>query len=133
MVEQYFGWPMLVLMLLVNFIVLLIRRGAEGKFPQLKKDKTWEDIVLPVLPVFIGVTFAMKYLNWPFPEAFALYPLRQCLGATVGFTAALGYKILKSIVKRTWGVELPDDTDADPPTPRVPPAPPAPPPETVSK
>jgi hypothetical protein len=99
--------PALVFMLAVWFLTLLIRRVCERAFPGIAaKGTKWSDIVLPVLPLLLGTAFALVMKKFPILRDLPSTGTRAMYGFVAGAASGVVYRILKSIVKSKYGVEL---------------------------
>ena len=111
--------PALIIAMGIYLVCLFIRHLVEFFAPSLKvKDKKmsviWRELILPFLPVVIGLTFTAFATFFPFPSVFGEHiVLRMIYGAVVGFFSGWAYRILKVIIQRKWEVELPELLDEE--------------------
>lgn len=109
-------------MLGLYFITFTTRKGMESLWPKLRANKIWNDVALPTLPIVVGAGIAFWAKKYPFPELIASTSARVFFGAVCGGASAWGYRILKAIVKKQWGVDLSNHPEPEPgvPTPVIP-------------
>lgn len=101
------GAPAFVFMLAVWFITLTVRHVMEKLFPSLTNKGTWwEDIILPTLPVALGMVMAIVMHKFPILSTLPTKGTRALYGIVGGAGSSLVYRIVKSIVKSKYGVDL---------------------------
>ena len=99
--------PALIFMLAVWFLTLAVRRIIEHLWPKLVHRGTWwEDIALPTLPYALGASFAIVMHKFPGLEALPSWGTRALYGLVGGALSGLTYRIVKTIAKKKYGVEL---------------------------
>lgn len=100
----------------IYFLTILIRRTVESIRPSVREAKAWRDVLLPSLPVFLGVAVAAALPMYPYPEAINASATRLFYGLTVGGGSGWLYKVIKALVVKQWGVDIdPEDKPASPP------------------
>lgn len=98
--------PTLVFMMACYFAAFGIRRMCELRWPRLTEKLDWADIVLPCLPVLLGVAFAL-IPKIPLPPAFvASFNAKVEFGFVAGAVSSWGYRIAKAVIKRLFGVDV---------------------------
>lgn len=117
----FFAWPTLLLALAVYGATHFVRRELEDRFKGLKGNtRVWGGPVLTLMPVLFGVVIVWLVRTYPVPAVFATdVRLRIFFGATIGGASSLLYKVIKAMVKKTWGVDLSAPPPAVPKTPSV--------------
>lgn len=102
----------------------VIRRACEGFKPQLKINLVWKDAVLPTLPVIMGMLIGMFAVKYPYPDSIKSFSARVFFGGVCGFFSAWVYKVVRTILKKRLGVDLPTDSvvisSSSPPPPPTP-------------
>ncbi len=99
--------PPIIFMLAVWFLTLLVRRVIEHVWPRLTNKGTWwSDIVLPCLPYALGAGFAIVMHKFPGLDGLPSWGTRALYGLVGGAMSGLVYRIVKSVAKKKYGVEL---------------------------
>jgi hypothetical protein len=97
----------------IYFLTVLMRRTVEAARPSLRDSKVWRDVLLPSLPVLLGLLVAAALPMYPYPEAINAQATRLFYGLTVGGGSGWLYKVIKALVVKQWGVDI--STDDKPP------------------
>jgi len=105
--------PPVIFMLAVWFLTLLVRRVVEHAWPRLMNKGTWwTDIALPCLPYALGAGFAVVMYKFPGLDKLPSPGTRALYGLVGGAMSGLVYRIVKSVAKKRYGVELSMPPDA---------------------
>lgn len=101
--QAIFSWQFLLFCLAVSAIVFVLRQVVEfvldnPKVPASKTSKVWKELVLPILPVFLGVGFALLAKNYPYPEGLTSSSGRLAFGLVGGLSSGLIYRLYKSFL-----------------------------------
>ncbi len=106
-------WWFILFCVMVWISVEIPRRIAEKIWPAIK-DKMWErDIVLVVVPPFLGMGYALVMRKYPFLVDQS-EGVRVALGLTGGFFSSWVVRVVKLVLKKKTGVDL-DTLMEDPP------------------
>lgn len=108
-------WTVTLFSLGVFVISLVLRRVLERLFPTVRKDTpesraqhVWEEVLLPSMPVFVGITMSLVISSYPYPVLLTGFGSRAVFGAVSGFFCGWAYRIVKAVVTKKFGVEVPD-------------------------
>ena len=120
--EAILTWQVGVFALAVFILTHFLRKMLEALFPSIRKDtplttwqRVWDLVLLPSLPVFVGVLLGVLVKTWPWPPGIATPGARALLGAVVGFFSTWFYRILKAVIQERFKVDL--DAEAKLPVP----------------
>jgi len=106
--------PFIVFALIVYILSAILRKLVEIIHPkilnkELVRAKVWRELLLPVTPILIGSILALEITSFPHPTEFRnVWVGRMMYGALLGFFSSWAYRVVKSVAKRKWQVELPD-------------------------
>lgn len=97
--EGFFSPQVLFFCLFVWGIALVLRRIAESLFKTLKRKKYWNELLLPMLPVLVGVLTAFMAKQYPYPPPFnASLSARLFFGFVSGGASGYIYRIIKAFL-----------------------------------
>lgn len=100
--EIFLSWQTLLLCLGIFLITFGIRRVVETGWVKAKKNKWWNEVVLPMKPIVVGALFGRFMLSFPWPTAVAGNKWAQVFyGAFCGLISGWVYGRLRAIM-RTW-------------------------------
>ena len=102
------SWQFLFFSLAIGIVIFVIRQlveyGMDNWWPlkqwkAANKDaKLWRGLILPILPIVLGLTAALFAKAYPFPEGFSSTSGRVVFGLVSGFTSGLAVRIYKSFL-----------------------------------
>jgi uncharacterized protein YacL len=95
----------LLLSLAIAIITEFIRRIVDHTlnfFNKNKDSKFWRDVVLPSLPIIIGLLFAYFAIKYPYPQGLDITSGRFVYCAVAGAASGIIYRIVKSIIFKTY-------------------------------
>jgi len=103
--QALFSWQFLLFCLAISAVIFVVRKVSEYVLTNwnvtAKESKLWRELILPILPIFIGPTvafFAEQY-PYPFPAGSASsYSARLAFGLVSGLLSGLLYRVLKSLL-----------------------------------
>ena len=98
--------PPIVFMLAMWFLTLAFRRVIEKTWPYVAPKTYWKDVVLPVMPPALGAACAVAMHKFPFLDTLPSWGTRAFYGLVAGGCSGFLYRILKAVVKKTYGVNL---------------------------
>jgi H+/Cl- antiporter ClcA len=112
-VEAILTWQVGVFALAVFIVTHFVKKLIEAVVPAVRKDtplttaqRVWELVVLPSLPVLVGVLVGVMAKSWPWPPGITTPGARAVLGVVVGFFSTWFYRILKAIIQEKFKVNL---------------------------
>jgi hypothetical protein len=78
----------------------------------LRKDtKVWSELILPLLPSFIGIILAIiiKKNSFPYPKEITTFDARIIFGLVSGLLSGVIFRIVKAMLFQKAGITLPVD------------------------
>lgn len=112
--QALFSWQFLLFCLAIAAVLFVIRRVAEYAMANwksaAKESKVWKELILPILPVFLGPVAAFFAKQYPYPDGLTSNSARVAFGLVAGLLSGLVYRVLKSML--TYKAENPSGTDA---------------------
>ena len=119
--EDILTWQTGVFTLAIFVFSFLLRRTAEVIFPTLRQDtplstaqRVWEELLLPSIPVFVGIAFGIAVKSWPYPAVLVSRGSHVIYGAVCGFFSSYAYRVVKATITQKFSVDLPDIAGASP-------------------
>lgn len=107
-IQALLSWQFLAFSLAIGVVVFVIRQlveyGMDNWWPLKqwkaanKEAKLWRGLLLPILPIALGLGFALFAKSYPFPEGFTTTSGRSVLGLVAGFTSGLAVRLYKSFL-----------------------------------
>lgn len=98
--EQLITVPNIVFCVIIALLVMGMRKGVEYFWKTSKDNKLWNELVLPLFPLFSGGILAGVLSMYPFPEVFAAHVWnRVAFGIIAGLCSAHVYKIAKKFIE----------------------------------
>ncbi len=92
---------------------LFVRRTCEALIPTIRKDtpltmsqRIWEMVLLPTIPVIVGVLLAIFVKSWPWPTGLNTLGARAIFGSVSGFVSTWVYRIVKALVGERFKVNV---------------------------
>lgn len=119
-IDFLWSWPTGLFCLGIYFLTFSVRRVLEHFFPHWVHSSIWRDVWLPTLPPIVGISVALLTRKYPFPPEISSMSARVFFGAVAGGVSAWAYKVIKGVLRKQWGVELPDDDAATQPDMPIP-------------
>lgn len=100
-----FSVPTLIFCLSVWVLIWVLRKGVESIWKGAKGNKIWNEFLLPIIPILMGVGLMLLIPNYPVPENMNFTGARVLLGMAYGLLSAQTYKILKKFLKKNTDEE----------------------------
>lgn len=96
-IEAIFSLPFLFFCLSIFAISGVIRKIVEFfiKSKYTKILKIWKELILPILPMFVGLLLALVS-EYPYPEGWESSSSRFIFGLVAGLSSGLVYRVVKS-------------------------------------
>jgi hypothetical protein len=96
------SWQFVLFSLAVAAVMYVFRIVVEYIFSFFKVDpknpKWWNDLVLPILPVFIGAFGALHFQSFPYPDGLTTHGDRLIFGLVAGLLSTLLYRVFKALL-----------------------------------
>lgn len=86
----------LVLCLALSALIFMVRKVLEFRFQAFTNGKLWRELILPVLPLVLGILIPLAAPMLPVPEGFASTSGRVLFGLTAGFLSGFVYRWVKA-------------------------------------
>lgn len=106
--QGFLTWQFLVFALAIGAVVFVIRQLIEywmtawwplkGWKAANPDAKLWRELILPILPVNLGLAAALLATNYPYPEGFGSTAGRIGWGLVAGFTSGMFVRLYKSFL-----------------------------------
>lgn len=101
---ELFSLPFIIICLVVAGITEVLRRITDfildnPNIPASKNSKIWTKLILPTLPLPIGVLIVNYFPNIPFPTGWEGKGTRSLLGFVAGLLSTLVFRIAKEFLK----------------------------------
>lgn len=98
-IEQ--SWYVVVFCLAIFAIVFMLRKILEFFAPSLlssgtKFGKFYTEVLLPILPVFLGGLSGGIFSSYPYPEMFTSFIAHVFFGLFCGLISGLVYRVIKA-------------------------------------
>jgi protein-S-isoprenylcysteine O-methyltransferase Ste14 len=93
-----------VLCLGIYALVFVVRTAVETVFKNIKENKYWRDLVLPVLGIVFGIIFGLIMKDFPWPDSFSSLSARTLLSAVCGLISSFVYGRFKAWLKSSASV-----------------------------
>lgn len=112
--ETLLSWSFLFFCLLLATVVEVTRRFVEYFEKDMKDLKLWNNLILPVAPVFLGGIVAGLIKMYPYPAEIHSTTARIVFGLVAGLMSGFVYRALKAFINnfiksKTDSVQLSDN------------------------
>lgn len=100
--QMFLSWQFIVFSLAIAAIIFVIRTAVEFFIKNTKSTakKIWQDLLLPILPVFVGGLSAFLIKSYPYPNDLTANGSRVVFGVVAGLLSGLLYRVIKSLVSQ---------------------------------
>lgn len=122
--NKLMNWQVLLFCLGIYVLVFIIRRIVDGISKKVSASWAWNNVILYVLPPLLGAAVAMAFAKYPYPADIVEAGIggRIFYGLGCGWCSGWVYKVIKALVKKATGVDVPDSNSvetkkSDPPPP----------------
>lgn len=119
------NWQFVTFGLAISAIIFVVRKVLEylmETFTNLEKEnKLWNDLILPILPVFLGALGGWLITGFPYPTGVSDVGSRVIWGLGAGLLSGLMYRVFKALLIQKIQAVFPNAAAT-----LSPPAPPAP-------
>lgn len=101
-----FGWQLIIFCLAISAIVFLLRAAVEYTLSNYKvqHSKLWTELVLPILPILVGLISALSLSSFPYPPELNNASSRGIFGLVAGFFSELVYRIIKGLLVKKFNI-----------------------------
>lgn len=100
--QALFSWQFLLFCLAIAAVIFVIRKISEYILVNwrvtAKDSKLWRELILPILPVFIGPAVSIVAEQYPYPNGLSSHSARLAFGLVAGLLSGLVYRVLKSLL-----------------------------------
>lgn len=95
--QTLLSWQFIIFGMAVAAIVFVIRKVVEYFLPS-KDTKLWNDLLLPIIPVFLGVVLGWVFKTFPYPDGLTTTGDRIVFGLVAGLLSTLMYRVMRSLL-----------------------------------
>lgn len=95
--DIFFTWNFLLLSLSISAIIFVIRTIIESKW-NLKENNLWNNVIIPISPILIGLLFGIIAIGFPYPVEIVKISGRICFGLVAGLFSGYTFRIMKSLL-----------------------------------
>lgn len=110
-IMQFLSWQFVLFCLALAAITFVVRRFVEYFEKDVPDLKLWNDLILPILPVFLGGGIASLVTMYPYPEGLHSVVSRGIWGTVAGLLSGLVYRVAKTLLSAKLKVSLPNETE----------------------
>lgn len=123
--QTLLSWQFLVFGIAVASFMFVLRRTVEYILANCqvaaKESKLWNDLLLPILPVLVGVGGALTFKSYPYPDGLTTTGDRFIFGLVAGLLSTLFYRVIKAmLIQKITGVPVQTTTTITPGNPEAP-------------
>jgi hypothetical protein len=93
------SWQFILFSLGIFAIVWTFRTIVEYIFPKVIGKDLWEKLVLPLLPLGLGLTIAKFAVHYAYPDGLTSFSGRELFGLVAGMFSGLIYQVVKGMLK----------------------------------
>lgn len=117
-IEAIFSATTILFSLVIWALTLTLRRIVDGllKLKKWEEASVWRDIILPTLPIAIGVLLALLLTDLPHPEGWESRGARVLYGLVCGFFSGNVYRIVQGMGAKWSGSLSSSDVSSPPPS-----------------
>jgi len=112
--DFFVSWQFIVFCLGISGIIYVIRSFVEYTLANNKKfsknSKIWRNLVLPILPVFIGAISPFIFKTYPYPQELMFNGGKIIFGIVAGLLSGLVYRVFKGVLYQKFNDSLPNET-----------------------
>ena len=98
------SWQFVIFGLGIAAIVFVFRTVIEYLLVNTKiishTSKLWRDLILPILPVIMGVFLSVSVSDYPYPDGISNVQSRFIFGLVAGLLSSLLYRLIKSLINK---------------------------------
>lgn len=117
--QMLLNWQMVLFGLAIAAVTFVIRKVIEYAMANwqfaAKESKMWTDLILPILPVFLGVGGALLFKMFPYPNGLTGGESRGIFGLVAGLLSTLLYRVVNTLLGQK--IDVPPTAPGTPPTP----------------
>jgi len=126
LLQTLLSWQFVFFSLGIAAVIFVIRKIVEFLMDTYKifakESKLWTDLLLPILPVFLGAGGAAALTMFPYPDGLTTTSGRFVFGLVAGLLSTLIYRVIKAllgdkIVSAISSITSPKSPSSDKPSP----------------
>lgn len=107
--QQIISLSFILFALMISGLVFLVKRvviyGKTHGWKGFQSD-VWSKLILPVMPIVVGITLALAFKFYPFPPGLTGASGRFVWGVFAGMVSSGVYTIFKNFLEQKTGVKL---------------------------
>lgn len=100
--QTLLSWQFVIFSMAIASIIFVIRKVAEYLMDNYasaaKESKLWNELILPILPVFLGSFGAYFFKSYPYPNGLTSSGSRIVFGLVAGLLSTLLYRVIKALL-----------------------------------
>jgi hypothetical protein len=105
LVQVFISKEFIFLSLGIWALTLVVRKITEfildkPQVPASKTSRIWTDLILPLLPVFIGLVFGIFVKKYAYPESMISTSSRIVFAVVAGMFSGLVFRVVKSVLPK---------------------------------
>jgi|ERR1700722_12203895 len=93
------SWQFILFSLGIFAIIWTFRTVVEFAIPKVVGKTWWEKLVLPILPLVLGLVIAKFAVNYAYPDGLSSFAGRELFGLVAGMFSGLIYQVVKGMLK----------------------------------
>lgn len=105
---QFMTWQFMLFSLAIAGVTFVLRTIVEYFIKNPNKQKLWEDLILPLFPLGLGVLLGKFMTMYPYPDGLTSMGGHIVFGFVAGMFSGLVYRYLKSILNTKLQGSEPD-------------------------
>lgn len=94
-----FSWQFVLLSLFIAGITFIVRLVMEYYKENLKDQKFWRDVFLPIFPLVLGVVIGATMSKYPYPDGLVSIGGRIVFGMVAGMFSGLVFRVMNAMLK----------------------------------
>jgi len=102
LLQTLLSWQFMLFSLSIAAAVYVLRTMAEYAMTKwqfaAKESGLWNNLLLPILPVFLGGASGVLFKTFPYPDGLTTTSSRLIFGIVAGLLSGLLYRVIKSLL-----------------------------------
>lgn len=100
--QIFLSWQFLIFGVGVCAVVFVLRKVAEYSLanwkPLMKESKLWNELLMPISPIFVGVIGALAIRSYPYPNNLTSGGSRFIFGLGAGLLSTVLYRLITAVI-----------------------------------
>jgi hypothetical protein len=102
--QVFLSWQFIIFAVAIMAVVHVIRMFAEYGLsnwkPLMKESKLWNDLIMPILPIVVGVLGALVIKSYPYPNNLTATGSRFIFGLGAGMLASTLFRFVMASINQ---------------------------------